>query len=216
MTPRERKRKRQADLPGPAPVEGAAEELALWKDRALRALAESANVRRRAAEEVEERTRHRMEAVLLELIRLSESVDLALRSAPPEWARDEPARHFLDGVRAIQAGMVGLMDRQGLEAIQPAPEDPFDPECHEAAQVVEMEGLEGPRLEILRRGYRLGRRILRPAQVRLLRPVPPAPAPAGGGCPAEREPAPEAAGPDVAGPEGEARPPGPEPAEEAP
>ncbi len=142
-----------------------------WRDRALRAHAEMQNMRKRLEGEVEERTRIRMEALLSELITLHDHLDLALGALPAELERDAAAAPFTMGVRAIHASFDDLLRRFGLEAIQPSAEQEFDPENHEAVGTEDRDDLEQPRLELVRRGYRMGRRILRPAQVRLLRPA---------------------------------------------
>ena len=149
----------------------AAEGLEDWRDRALRAPAEMQNMRKRLDSDVEERTRARMEALFFELITLHDHLDLALGALPPELEEDPAATSFTTGVRAIHASFEALLRRFGLEIIQPRAEQDFDPEHHEAVQTVDREDLEEPQLELVRRGYRMGRRILRPAQVRLLRPA---------------------------------------------
>jgi molecular chaperone GrpE (heat shock protein) len=53
--------------------------------------------------------------------------------------------------------------------IQPSAQDKFDPELHEALETVERDELEKDELELVRKGFRLGKRIMRAAQVRLLR-----------------------------------------------
>lgn len=157
-----------------------ASEMERWRERALRAQAEMANMRRRMEEEVEDRTRRRLEALFHELITLADHLQLALDALPEELAASPAARPFVEGVRAIQRSLRDTMQRFGLESIEPQPEHDFDPEHHEAVHVEEQAGLEAPRLDVLRPGYRMGRRILRPAQVRLLRPAGPVPAGSGG------------------------------------
>ncbi|RMH01607.1 MAG: nucleotide exchange factor GrpE [Planctomycetota bacterium] len=145
-----------------------------WRDRALRAHAEMQNMRKRLESEVEERTRMRMEALFQELITLNDHLELALAALPDELEQNQAAAGFLAGIKAIAASFDDLLRRFGLEAIQPADDQEFDPDRHEAVQTEEREGLEAPRLELVRRGYQIGRRILRPAQVRVLRPAEPA------------------------------------------
>ncbi len=153
---------------------GAAEapdQLEDWRDRALRAHAEMQNMRKRLDSDVEERTRARMEALFSELITLHDHLDLALGALPAELEKDQAAASFTFGIKAIHASFEDMLRRFGLEMIQPAADQDFDPEHHEAVQTEEREDLEQPQLELVRRGYRMGRRILRPAQVRLLRPA---------------------------------------------
>jgi len=60
------------------------------------------------------------------------------------------------------ARMLGSLGVERLDAVGV----PFDPTVHDAVQQVEGEGLEGPTVqEVLRPGYRLPDRVLRPAMV---------------------------------------------------
>jgi molecular chaperone GrpE len=142
-----------------------------WKDRALRAQAEMANMRRRLESDTEDRTRRRMEALLHDLITVADHMDLALASIPEEIRSAKGADAFLMGMKAIRMALENVMRQHGLEFIQPEAAAAFDPELHEAVQTANEADLEGPRLEILRRGYRMGSKILRPAQVRVISPA---------------------------------------------
>lgn len=147
------------------------ETLEHWQDRALRAQAEMVNMRRRLETDVEDRTRARMEAMFHELIMVTDHMELALSAVPESLHGDKSSKSFLDGVRAIQKALESTLERFGLQRIQPQPDQEFDPEQHEAVHVEEKEGVENSELAVLRRGYRMGNRILRPAQVRLIRPL---------------------------------------------
>jgi molecular chaperone GrpE len=61
--------------------------------------------------------------------------------------------------------MEAILERQGVERIGAAGE-PFDPELHDAVGVHETdEAPDRTILEVARSGYRLGDRVIRPAQV---------------------------------------------------
>jgi len=146
------------------------ESVEMWRDKALRAQAEMANMRRRLEADTEDRTRRRMEALLTELITVGDHMELALGVIPDGIRNADGADAFLMGMNAIQASLEAVMRQHGLEFIQPAADAEFDPELHEAVGTVAADEGEqaGPRLEVLRRGYKMGRRILRPAQVRII------------------------------------------------
>ncbi len=146
------------------PVE---EEEIDWQDRALRAQAEIQNLRKQQASAVEEMTQSRMESLFLEVITLRDHLGLALQAGES----DEQAAGLAQGVAAIHASMDILLGRYGVEAIEPTPETTFDPGLHEAMGMEDREDLDAPQLVLVRAGYRLGRRILRPAQVKILQPA---------------------------------------------
>jgi len=95
----------------------------------------------------------------------------AALSAIPEGIRQaDQADAFLAGIQAIHQALEGVMTGHGMQVVSPAADASFDPELHEAVETTTQEGLESPQLELLSRGYRLGKTILRPAKVRLVTP----------------------------------------------
>jgi len=146
------------------------ETLEQWRERALRAQADIQNMRKRMIRDVEDRTRSRTEALLTEFITLQDHLGFALDSMPEHLEKDENAGPFAIGVRAIHGSMGMLLNRFGAESIVPKETDAFDPERHEAIQSTECEDLDEPKLELVRAGWKMGKRILRPAQVRLQTP----------------------------------------------
>ncbi|NQU48509.1 MAG: nucleotide exchange factor GrpE [Planctomycetes bacterium] len=146
------------------------ESVEMWRDKALRAQAEMANMRRRLESDTEDRTRRRMEALLSELITVADHMELALGSLPDGIKEAPGADAFLMGMNAIQFSLDSVMRQHGLEFIQPSADAAFDPELHEAVGANQSDEADaaGPHLELLRRGYKMGRRILRPAQVRVI------------------------------------------------
>ncbi|MAW62072.1 MAG: nucleotide exchange factor GrpE [Planctomycetes bacterium] len=152
-------------------AESEEESVELWKDRALRAQAEMANMRRRLDSEVEQRTRRRLEALLHDLIMVGDHIELALGSIPEPVRAAQGADGFLMGMDAIRTAFEGVLRQHGLELIDPSTDADFDPALHEAVQTDSEDGLEAARLEVLRRGYKIGAHVLRPAQVRVIQPA---------------------------------------------
>lgn len=143
----------------------------IWKDRALRAQAEMANMRRRLDREVEQRTRRRLESLLHDLIMVGDHIELALGSIPEPVRIAEGADGFLLGMDAIRTAFEGVLRQHGLEQIAPTADTDFDPSLHEAVQTDTEKGLEATRIEMLRCGYKMGSHVLRPAQVRVVQPA---------------------------------------------
>jgi molecular chaperone GrpE len=85
--------------------------------------------------------------------------------------QNKDSAQFAQGVRAIHMAMEMLLNRFGVSEIKPQATDPFNPDEHEAIRTEEREELEQSQMELVRVGYRIGRRILRPAQVCLIKPV---------------------------------------------
>lgn len=149
------------------------ETLEFWKDKCLRAQADNQNMRRRMMDDTEERVRLRLEALLNDLIRVADYMDAALGSIPDGVRKAEQADAFLAGMSAIQQALEGVMLGHGMTFLAPSADSDFDPEEHEAVENIVDAELEKPRLELLSRGYRMGKRILRPAKVRIVSPSAP-------------------------------------------
>lgn len=150
---------------------GAGEEGAeAWRERCLRAMAEVQNLKRRAAQEIEERTLMRLEGLLTDLLRVDDYFAAALDHVPETVRAAEGSAAFLAGVAAIRQALESVLTGHGATFLAPGPDSAFDPGEHEAVEVVEEPGATGQRLELLARGCRFGRRILRPARVRLVKP----------------------------------------------
>jgi molecular chaperone GrpE len=133
-------------------------ELARSEDRYRRALADLDNYRKRAAQEVQRQVAEGGERILLGWLDAVDSVDRALRMPAPE-------NELAAGLRAVLEQMEAILERQGVERIG-APGEPFDPERHEAIAVRETDSVpDRTIIEVARSGYRIGDRVLRPAQV---------------------------------------------------
>ncbi len=146
------------------------EQLAHWQDQFLRVQADIQNMRKRMDQDVEDRVQLRLEALLYDLIRVADYMEAALGSIPDGVREAKQADSFLAGMDAIRMALDSVMLGHGMVFLAPAEGAEFNPDEHEAVETVEVEDLEAPRLELLGRGYRIGRRILRPAKVRLQQP----------------------------------------------
>ncbi len=74
-------------------------------------------------------------------------------------------------VGPIRSALIGELERNGLELLAPAADDPFDPEMHEAVMHEPAEAdseQDGPVVsEVLRAGYLWKGRVVRPAMVKV-------------------------------------------------
>ncbi|HYB43657.1 MAG TPA: nucleotide exchange factor GrpE [Candidatus Methylomirabilis sp.] len=141
-----------------AEVEKLRRALVEERQRSLRLLADFDNLRRRMARE-REAARHggRREA-LLPVLPVLDSLERALAagSTDPE---------FYEGVAAAHRLFVTAPHEAGTEPVESVGR-PFDPEIHEAVATVSSDGVKpGTIAREVRRGWRLGNEVLRPAQV---------------------------------------------------
>ena len=127
--------------------------------------AEFDNYRKRVLREQTSAVELASEPVMRRLLEVLDEFELALIHAAekPDYNR------FLHGVELVFAKLVDALKAEGLERIE-AQGRPFDPELHEALlQSGEGDG-EPVVADVLRNGYTLRGRVLRPAGVRVEHP----------------------------------------------
>jgi molecular chaperone GrpE len=140
-------------------------ELADAKDRLLRALAETENVRRRLQRERDEAQKYAMANFAKDLLSPVDNLRRALDAMPESEIADAKTRSLRDGVAATERELLAAFERHGLQRLDPKG-DRFDHNFHQA--IFEAERLDVPPgtiVEVLQPGYVLHDRLLRPAMV---------------------------------------------------
>lgn len=155
-----------ATRPGVEARLGAVEaELADAKDRLLRALAETENVRRRAERERSDAARFGAANFAKDLLNVADNLRRALESVPEGERGDELMRNLLQGVAATERELLAAFERHGVRRIDPVGER-FDHNLHQAMFEVENTGRPaGTVVQVLQPGYVMHDRLLRPALV---------------------------------------------------
>jgi molecular chaperone GrpE len=132
-------------------------------DRLLRARADFENFRKRTLRERDELMQTAQADLVTQLLPVLDTFELALSSSGS--TTDTSA--LLQGIEMIQTQLLAALNALGLDKIK-AEEEIFNPHLHEAVGVEEKPGLkENTVVEVLRPGYRLGVKILRPAMVKV-------------------------------------------------
>ena len=155
---------RDTEEPQPAgaekdPLTRAEEERAEYLALAQRTKADFENYRRRAARDAAAADARGRAGVVRELLPVIDSLERALEAA------GEVDGALEQGVRLVHSELAAILERNGVEPIDPAGE-PFDPNVHEALSTRAENGTEaGVVLDVVQRGYRLEESVLRPARV---------------------------------------------------
>ena len=137
-------------------------------DLHLRAAAELRNYRSRVAQQQAQQMQYAHESLLSQLIPILDHFELALE-AP---STVESAAEVMSGIQMVYDQLMNTLAQFGLQPIDPAGEQ-FDPEQHEAVErqtVPADDPTAGTVTEVVRRGYRLHERALRPAEVKVTVP----------------------------------------------
>lgn len=127
-------------------------------DAWLRAKAETENMRRRAAEDVDKARKFAVEGFAGELLAVKDSLEAALAAESPS------VENLRDGVELTLKQLVAAFAKFSLVDIDPMGEK-FDPHLHQAIQMVDSNEPANTVVTVLQKGYRLHDRTLRPALV---------------------------------------------------
>ncbi len=139
-----------------------AENLDGWQ----RARAEFQNYKRRNEIQMGELRKQTASNVLSRFFPVLDDFELALVNLSD--AGD--SAQWSEGIQLVHRKLVALLEAAGVTPIEMEAGLSFDPNFHEALTQEENDDFEeGEIIEIVRRGYQMGDRVLRPAQVRVAR-----------------------------------------------
>lgn len=152
----------------PPPAESADEQLAAARkeaaashERYLRAVADLENFRKRALREKEEVRQFGTAAVMEDIVPILDNLNLGLAAAKQQGE----GRAIADGVALVLEQLKATLARHGLNEVNPAGQA-FDPHLHEC--ITHQPSAEVPEekvMQVVRPGYMLNGRLLRPASV---------------------------------------------------
>jgi molecular chaperone GrpE len=155
----------EADAPAAiaADLDAAEARAESYLDDLRRLQADFDNYRKRTLREQTARAASASQALVSRLLPVLDNFELAVSHA--EQSRDFDG--MLKGVEMVFGELREVLQGEGLVKIE-AEGKPFDPERHEAVVAVEQEGAEpGTVVDVVRNGYELRGRVLRPAMVKV-------------------------------------------------
>ncbi len=135
-------------------------ELAESTDRWVRSQAEIENVRRRTRRDMEEQAKFAAQIVINDLL---EVVDNLNRATGAVDSAEDPTGLII-GVKMVVQQFEDVLKRHGCHRLQTDDQE-FDPNFHEAIQMVPSDLASGRIVQEVRSGYKMHDRVLRPAQV---------------------------------------------------
>lgn len=127
-----------------------------------RALADYSNLQKNVAKEREQMTRFAVAEVALKFIDVYEHFKRALQHTPTDL--NPVAQNWCVGVQAIRDLFAQVLQQLGITEIKTLQQQ-FDPTTMEAMGEKESDAPAGTVVEEISGGYRLGDKILKPAQV---------------------------------------------------
>lgn len=152
----------EAQLKQEDEVEKLKAEAAQYKDNYLRTTADFQNYKRRTEKEKADIYKYAEEKLLGELLPIVDNIERAM-----SHVSDDEQGGLADGVRMIHKSLLGLLEKNGVEAIL-AVGEAFDPEVHHAVQMVASEE-HNPQhvIEEYQKGYRLNGKVIRHSMVKV-------------------------------------------------
>ena len=149
----------QDPAPAPDPLAEAEAKRDEYLELARRTQADFENYRKRAAKDMTAAGARARIGLIREILPVLDNLERALEAAP------ETDGAFVEGVRLVYMGLEGVLQRAGVETIEPKGET-FDPNVHEALSMHPQEGAEsGTVVDVVEKGYRTADNVIRPARV---------------------------------------------------
>jgi molecular chaperone GrpE len=152
----------EADLAKLSQIESERDE---YLDTLRRVQAEFENYRKRVIKEQTALVDRATSGLVEQLLPVLDSFELALKNL--DSADSDDIESVRKGVELVYAELLGVLEKAGLTRIE-AEGKPFDPNVHEAIMQEDGDG-EPVVTDVLRTGYTLTGRVLRPAMVKVTR-----------------------------------------------
>lgn len=131
------------------------------QDLMLRAVADLENYRKRAQREKESLKEFATEGILQDLLPVLDNLKMGLKATQEHTS----AKDISKGFEMVYEQILQVFEKHGVKEINPSNEA-FDPNLHDCvSQMPSAEVEEGKVAEVIRSGYQLHSRLLRPATV---------------------------------------------------
>jgi molecular chaperone GrpE len=149
-------------------------ELADFKDRYLRAVADTENLRKRAEREKQDATQYAFSRFARELLSVADNFERALEAMKPEKRAGlaPEVLSVVEGIEATQRQLLSAFERFSIRRIE-AVGQKFNPNQHEAIAELPVPGqAAGSVIAVAENGYMIGERLLRAAKVAIAAQLP--------------------------------------------
>jgi molecular chaperone GrpE len=143
------------------------QELAETKDRLLRALAETENLRKRTERDVADARLYGISNFARDILGVADNMQRALQAVDGELRNevDDTTKVLLEGIELTERELMNVLEKNGVKRIDPLGQK-FDPHRHQAMfEVNDASVPPGGVAQVMQAGYLIGERVLRPALV---------------------------------------------------
>ena len=134
------------------------------KDKLMRSLAESENVRKRALKDRQDAEIYAVSKMSRDILSVYDNLQRALDLA--EDILDEKSLPMIEGLELTKKDLLEIFKRNKIEKIEPVSGDKFDPKLHQAMMEAPSDDVEkGHIIGVLTVGFLIGDRLLRASNV---------------------------------------------------
>lgn len=134
-------------------------------DKLLREKAEAINYRKRKDDEVSRLLKYKDEDLVLDMLPIIDNFESAIKMDDTNLT-DEVSK-FLEGFKMIYGNLITVFEKFDIKPIDGI-NKPFDPTYHQAVLTEKIDNVEpGMVVDVLRKGYLLKDKVLRPAMVKV-------------------------------------------------
>jgi len=150
---------------GLGPIDALIAERDQWKDRALRAVAEAENTKRRAEQQNNDARAYAIQKFSRDLLGVADTLERAL--AADLGGSDDPAvANLVKGLELTHKSLMQAFEANNLKRVEPQAGDAFDPHLHQAMMEQPSDTVQGGQvIHTLQPGYALFGRTVRAAMV---------------------------------------------------
>ena len=134
------------------------------KDKLMRSLAESENIRKRALKDRQDAEVYAVTKMSRDILSVYDNLQRALDLA--EDILDEKSLPMIEGLELTKKDLLEIFKRNKIEKIEPISGDKFDPKLHQAMMEAPSDDVEkGHIIGVLTVGFLIGDRLLRASNV---------------------------------------------------
>jgi molecular chaperone GrpE len=147
-----------------AEIEALRAERDTLQDRFMRALADAENARKRSDRDRREAEQYGGSKLARDMLPVFDNLRRALDAVTDEQREADKA--LIEGIELTMRELVNVFGKHGIEPIEPAVGDSFDPQLHQAMFEAPVPGTKaGDIIQVAAVGFMIHDRLLRPAQV---------------------------------------------------
>jgi molecular chaperone GrpE len=147
------------------------------KDQLLRSYAEQENIRHIARNDVQAANSFAIKKFAKSLLDVADNLDRALEAVGKDDAQHQQQQpkspefqSFYQGIELTKTGLIKALESNGVTTYCEKPGDVFNPEHHEALmEYLDPTATPGTIGQVIKKGYMLNGRVLRPAEVGVIK-----------------------------------------------